>query len=126
MEVYTRDLQPELAVSYCKLLVITVDPPAITRPFREQLGAIYPFLIDQDRTLIAELDIVDNTDPKHSPIPIPYTFILDRDRTIYKVYNGWWFVGRPTVEELRLDFRALIARRPDYAYDRAWDEAPPG
>ena len=123
MENYTQYLQPELAVNYCKLLVVTVDDPETTRQFRADLGADYPFLIDADRKLINELDIVDTTDPKHSPIPIPYTFVLDRTREIYKIYNGWWFVGRPTVEELRLDLRAVMSRRPDYAYQRAWDES---
>ena len=123
MENYSNYLQPELAVNYCKLLVVTVDDPETTRQFRAELGAEYPFLIDAERKLINELDIVDNTDPKHSPIPIPYTFVLDRNREIYKIYNGWWFVGRPTVEELRLDLRAVMSRRPDYAYQRAWDES---
>ncbi len=123
MENYTQYLQPELAVNYCKLLVVTVDDPETTRQFRADLGADYPFLIDADRKLINELDIVDTTDPKHSPIPIPYTFVLDRTREIYKIYNGWWFVGRPTVEELRLDLRVVMSRRPDYAYQRAWDES---
>ena len=68
--------------------------------------------------MITELDIVDTTDPHHSPVAIPYTFVLDRDRTIYKIYNGWWFVGRPTVEELRMDLRALLSRRPDWWYDK--------
>jgi peroxiredoxin len=122
LENYTKYLQPELTVNYCKLLVVTVDDPETTQGFRASLGAEYPFLIDADRTLINELDIVDNTDPKHSPIPIPYSFVLDRNREIYKIYNGWWFVGRPTVEELRLDLRAVMSRRPDYAYQRAWDE----
>ncbi len=123
MENYTKYLQPELAVNYCKLLVVTVDDPETTRQFRADLGANYPFLIDVERKLINELDIVDHTDPKHSPIPIPYNFVLDRNREIYKIYNGWWFVGRPTVEELRLDLRAVMERRPDYAYQRAWDES---
>ena len=123
MENYTQSLQPELAVNYCKLLVVTVDDPETTCKFRTELGANYPFLIDADRQLINELDIVDTTDSKHSPIPIPYTFVLDRNREIYKIYNGWWFVGRPTVEELRLDLRAVMSRRPDYAYQRAWDES---
>lgn len=123
MENYTQSLQPELAVNYCKLLVVTVDDPETTRDFRVELEADYPFLIDAERKLINELDIVDNTDPKHSPIPIPYTFVLDRNREIHKIYNGWWFVGRPTVEELRLDLRAVMSRRPDYAYQRAWDES---
>jgi peroxiredoxin len=115
-------LQPELAVDYCKLLVVTVDDPETTAEFRAGLGADFPFLIDSERKLIEQLDIVDTTDPKHSPIPIPYTFVLDPNREIYKIYNGWWFVGRPTVEELRLDLRTLMSRRADYAYDRAWDE----
>lgn len=116
-------MQPELAVNYCKLLVVTVDDPETTRQFRADLGATYPFLIDAERQLINELDIVDTTDAKHSPIPIPYTFVLDRTREIYKIYNGWWFVGRPTVEDLRLDLRAVMSRRPDYAYQRDWDES---
>jgi peroxiredoxin len=123
LENYTQYLQPELAVNYCKLLVVTVDDPETTRQFRAELGAAYPFLIDADRKLINELDIVDTTDDKHSPIPIPYTFVLNRNREIYKIYNGWWFVGRPTVEELRLDLRAVMSRRPDYAYQREWDES---
>ena len=122
MENYAKYLQPELEVNYCKLFVVTVDEAAATRQLQQDLGATYPFLIDAERQLINELDIVDNTDPKHPRIPIPYTFVLDRTREIYKIYNGWWFVGRPTVEELRLDLRALMSRRSDYAYDRAWDE----
>ncbi|MEM7111245.1 MAG: redoxin domain-containing protein [Chloroflexota bacterium] len=122
MENYVKDLQPELPVNYCKLVIVTVDPPDVTRGLRDRIGATFPFLIDQERKLINELDIVDNTDPKHSPIPIPYSFTLDRDRTIHKVYNGWWYVGRPTVEEIRIDYRAMLSKRSDYAYDRAWDE----
>ncbi len=122
-----RDLQPELPVNYCKLLVVTVDDAKTTSELRDKIGATYPFLIDDERKLITELDIVDNTDPKHGQIPIPYTFVLDRNREIYKVYNGWWYVGRPTVEELRMDYRALLSRRDDYAYQREWDvQAEPG
>lgn len=122
MKNYVRDLQPELPVNYCKLFVVTVDDQETTGKLRADIGADFPFLIDAERKLIAELDMVDNTDPKHPQIPIPYAFVLDRDREIYKVYNGWWYVGRPTVEELRMDLRALMARRDDYAYDRAWDK----
>ena len=114
-----------MPVNYCKLFVVTVDDQATTAKLRDEIGADFPFLIDAERRLINELDIVDNTDPKHSPIPIPYCFVLDRNREIYKIYNGWWYVGRPTVEELRMDLRAVMARRDDYAYDRAWDETDP-
>ncbi|MCZ6633943.1 MAG: redoxin domain-containing protein [bacterium] len=121
LELYARDLQPELKVNYCRLLAVSVDDRETTSALRQKIGANWPFLIDDQRHLIHELDIVDNTDAAHSPIPIPYTFILDSDRTIYKLYNGWWFVGRPTVEELRQDLRTLLVRRSDYAYNRDWD-----
>lgn len=83
----------------------------LSREIRDGLGATFPFLSDHEKKVITELDIVDTTDPYHGPICIPYTFLLDRDRTIYKIYNGWWYVGRPTVEELRMDLRALMSRR---------------
>ena len=63
-----------------------------------------------------ELQMVDQTDSAHGEVYIPYTFILDRARMIYKVYNGRWFVGRPTSEEIRMDLRALMSRRPDWVY----------
>ena len=122
MENYARYLQPELAVNYCKLLIVTVDDAATTRALRDRIGATFPFLIDDERQLTRALDIVDYTDPAHDEIPIPYTFTLDRTREIYRIYNGWWYVGRPTVEEIRMDYRALMMRRPDYAYQREWDE----
>ena len=121
MESYVTHLQPELEVSYCHLVAISVDGEEATRDYRASIGATFPFLVDADRKLIHELEIDDNTDPAHSPVPIPYTFVLDSDRLIYKIYNGWWFVGRPTVEELRQDLRALLSRRDDYEYDRALD-----
>jgi peroxiredoxin len=121
LEKYARDLQDELRVNYCKLVVVTVDDFETSQELRERVGAEFPFLIDIDRTLIEELGIVDTTDKKHRPLPIPYTFVLDRDRTIFRIYDGWWYVGRPTVEELRMDLRALMSRRHDYSYNPEWD-----
>jgi len=115
---YVEHLQPELIVNYCKLVVISVDDPMLSREVRDGLGATFPFLSDNERKIITELDIVDASDPHHSPVAIPYTFVLDRDRSIYKIYNGWWFVGRPTVEELRMDLRELMSRRQDWWYDK--------
>jgi len=90
----------------------------LSKEVRDGLGATFPFLCDAEKKVINELDIVDTTDPVHSPVAIPYTFVLDRDRTIFKIYNGWWFVGRPTVEELRMDYRALLSRRADWWYEK--------
>jgi hypothetical protein len=48
---------------------------------------------------------------------VPYTFSLLPNLTIHRIYNGWWFVGRPTNEELRHDLRAMMERcRTDYVY----------
>src|SRR5437870_12393605 len=82
----------------------------LSKDIKDGLGATFPFLSDEDKKVITELEIVDTTDRYH-PVAIPYTVVLERDRTIYKIYNGWWYVGRPTVEELRMDLRALMSRR---------------
>ena len=97
---------------------MSVDSPIISREVRDGIGATFPFLCDSDRNIIRELDIVDATDAVHGPVAIPYTFLLDRDLSIYKIYNGWWYVGRPTVEEIRADFRALLSRRADWWYGK--------
>lgn len=109
-------LQPELRVNYCKLITVTVDNKWDTNDTRDALGAEWSFLMDTDRRLLHELEMADTTDKYHGDIYIPYTFVLDSDRTIYKIYNGWWYVGRPTVEELRMDLRALMSRRLDWVY----------
>ncbi len=33
------------------------------------------------------------------------------------IYNGWYFVGRPTNEELRHDLRTMMESRSDYRYE---------
>lgn len=113
---YVQYLQPELRVNYTNLITVSVDDAMTTREVRDQLNANWTFLCDPERELLHDLEMVDTTDPIHGEIYIPYTFILDRDRTIYKIYNGWWFLGRPTVEEIRMDLRALMSKRPDWVY----------
>ena len=110
---YVIDLQPEFHVNYCRMVNVSVDDEMNVNKVRDALGADGPFLIDPNRKLLHELEIVDSTDKVHGEIYIPYTFILDRDRTIDKIYNGWWFVGRPTAEEIRMDLRALMSKRGD-------------
>ena len=60
---------------------------------------------------------MDSTEGEYAYRAQPYTFILSPDLTIYKIYNGWFFVGRPTVEELRHDLRAIMETRSDYRYE---------
>jgi len=113
---YVQYLQPEFRVNYCKMITVSVDDAMNTMEVRDSLGADWAFLSDADKALLHDLEMVDHTDSIHGEVYIPYTFILDRDRTIYKIYNGWWFLGRPTAEEIRMDLRALMSRRKDWVY----------
>jgi hypothetical protein len=118
---YVRDLQPEMRSGYFRLITASVDDVAHSKDVRTILGAEWPFLSDADRRLINELGIVDITDETYSPVAIPFTFLLDADLTIYKAYFGWWHVGRPTSNDLRLDFRELMSHRPDWGFTDDWD-----
>jgi hypothetical protein len=53
-----------------------------------------------------DLDIAEYTDPVNNPM-IPHTLVLEPGLIIFKIYNGYWFFGRPTLEELRQDLRAV-------------------
>ena len=49
---------------------------------------------------------------------IPYTFVLEPGLKIYKIYNGYWYWGRPTVYELHTDLREVTSKiRPDWKID---------
>jgi peroxiredoxin len=109
------EYQRELAVNYCKLAAVSVDSPEVNAAFRAGLGATFPFLSDNDREVIHRLDIVDSSDKHHGLIAIPYAFALMTDLTVHNVYCGWWYVGRPTVEEIRQDLRAMMQKcRSDF------------
>jgi peroxiredoxin len=107
-------LHREMRVGYCRLVTISTDNLLETNEFRAGVGADWTFLSDPGRKLQKDLDIAEYTDPTHNPM-IPHTLVLEPGRRIHKIYNGYWFFGRPTVEELRLDLRAVLQRcRPDW------------
>ena len=56
------------------------------------------------------LGIRETTDKIHGPLPVPFTFALLPDLTIHRIFNGWYFVGRPTPEELRQMLRELTGK----------------
>ena len=107
-------LHREMQVGYCRLVTISTDNLLETNEFRNGVGAQWTFLSDPGRKVQKDLDIAEYTDPQHNPM-IPHTLVLEPGRRVYKVYDGYWFFGRPTVEELRLDLRAVLKRcRPDW------------
>lgn len=109
--------QRELAVNYCQLVTVSVDPPLVQAAFRAGLGAQWPFLSDQNREIIKQIKILDETEGEYAYRAQPYTFVLRPDLTISKIYNGWFFVRRPTLAELRLDLRAIMETKSDYRYE---------
>ena len=108
--------QDELEVNYCKLVVVNADPPMVSAAFRAGLGASFPFLSDEDRTLIKCLGILDETEGEYAFRSRPFAFVLRPDLTVHRIYDGWFFVGRPTIEELRHDLRAVMEENSNYAY----------
>jgi peroxiredoxin len=112
-------LHREMQVGYCRLVTISTDNLIETNEFRTAVGAGWKFLSDPGRKVQKDLDIAEYTDPDHNPM-IPHTLVLEPGLRVYKIYNGYWFFSRPTVEELRLDLRTVLRRcRPD------WDISSP-
>jgi peroxiredoxin len=107
-------LHRELEVGYCRLVTISTDNITETNEYRSGVGAQWPFLSDAGRRIQKDLDIAEYTDPLHNPM-IPHTIVLEPGLVIYKIYMGYWFFGRPTVEELRQDLRVVLKKcRPDW------------
>jgi peroxiredoxin len=107
-------LHRELEVAYCRLVTITTDNITDTNEFRTGVDAHWPFLSDPRRVVQKDLDIAEYTDPTHNPM-IPHTLVLEPGLIVYKIYMGYWFFGRPTMEDLRQDLRAVLKKcRPDW------------
>jgi cold shock CspA family protein/peroxiredoxin len=111
------EFQHELAVNYGKLVAVSVDPPLVQAAFRAGLRAQWTFLSDEQRMVIKQINILDETEGEYAYRAQPYTFVLRPDLGIHAIYNGWYFVGRPTNEELRHDLRAIMETRSDYRYE---------
>jgi peroxiredoxin len=99
-------LQDEFEVAYARMAVVSVDPPEVQAAFRAGLGARFVFLSDSGREWIDRLGLRETADTVHHPYR-PAAFTLSPDLRIHSAYNGYWYWGRPTPEELRQDMRAL-------------------
>ena len=111
---------PKITVAYTQIATIATDEHHTLQEFRASVGAQWPFLSDPGRIVQQDLDIQEYTDPEHDPM-IPHTLVLKPGLVVHKIYNGYWYWGRPTTAELHQDLRAVSAEiRPD------WDLATPG
>jgi len=124
-------LHREMEVGYCRIVTISTDNLLELNELRTGVSAHWPFLSDPARRVQKDLDIAEYTDPDHNPM-IPHTIVLEPGLIVFKIYNGYWFFGRPTVEELRQDLRAVLQRcRPDWDITRpelkaAWQRGEKG
>ena len=108
-------LQDEVEVAYTRIVSISIDPPPLAAAFRAGLGARWTFLSDPDRAAQELLGLRETTDTVYNPY-VPAVFTLFPDLTVHRAYDGYWFWGRPTLEELRHDMREITrAVRPDWA-----------
>jgi peroxiredoxin len=110
---------PEIAVSYTRIVTIATDDHFVLNEFRAAVGAQWTFLSDIGRKVQKDLEIQEYTDPTHDPM-IPYTLVLKPGLVVHSVYNGYWYWGRPSIEDLRRDLRDVCREvRPD------WDPSRP-
>jgi peroxiredoxin len=111
---------PKIAVAYTQIATISTDAHHESQEFRASVGAQWPFLEDPERTVQKDLDIQEYTDPDHDPM-IPHTIVFKPGLVVYRIYNGYWFWGRPSFNDLWHDLRDVSREcRPD------WDLSIPG
>ena len=101
-------------------MTISTDNILELSEFRASVGAQWTFLSDAGRKIQKDLEIQEYTYPTHDPM-IPHTLVLKPGLVIHSIYNGYWFWGRPSDEDLRHDLRAVTREiRPD------WELTAPG
>jgi peroxiredoxin len=116
----------KISVGHTRLVTISTDNIMETREFRASVGAQWTFLSDAGRKVQKDLHIEEYTDPYHDPM-IPHTFVLKPGLVIHRIYNGYWFWGRPSFDDLRCDLREVTREvRADWDLSRpglreAWD-----
>jgi peroxiredoxin len=122
-------MQEAIQREYGAIVAVTVDEPYVNGALRAGLGADFPLLSDQERTVACDLDLLELTDAKHVPY-LPFTFVLDSLLGIHGVWCGFWYWGNPTPEELRQALREITRReQPTFEPQPVWEEggsAPPG
>jgi peroxiredoxin len=107
----------QCAVGFARIVTITTDNLILSNDLRLGIGADWTFLHDTKRIVQRDLDVQEYTDPHNNPM-IPHTFVLEPGLKIYKIYNGYWHRGRPSVAELHQDLREVTRRvRPDRKID---------
>lgn len=123
-------LQELVPVAFTSLVTVLPNDQHDTNKMRIATGAWWPFLSDADLVVQRTLEIDEYTDTHHAAT-VPHTVVLAPGLVIDKVYCGYWFWGRPSVEQLWADLQDLFRRTkadfdPTTASARAaWQAAQP-
>ncbi|MBA3812893.1 MAG: redoxin domain-containing protein [Alphaproteobacteria bacterium] len=111
------DFSSQMDVGFSRIVYINCDNLILSNDLRLGMGAHWPFLRDENRTIMHDLEIQEYTDPHNNPM-IPHTFVLEPGLKIYKIYNGYWYWGRPSMAELHQDLRDITMKcRYDFKID---------
>lgn len=106
--------QSQAAVGFTRLCTITPDEWLLSADLKLGVGANWPFLHDPGRVVQQDLEIKEYTDPHNDPM-VPHTIVLEPGLKVFKIYNGYWYWGRPSLAELHSDLRAITMKiRFDY------------
>ena len=113
-------------VGFTRLVTINCDNLILINDLRLGVGAHWPFLYDEERVILKDLEIEEYTDQHNKPM-IPHTFVLEPGLKIHTIYNGYWYWGRPSMAELHQNLRDISMKyRPDFKIDtpemkRKWE-----
>ncbi len=102
-------LQELVPVAFTKLVTILPNDLHDTNKMRTATGAWWTFLCDTDLEVQRALEIDEYTD-LHHPATVPHTVVLAPGLVVDKVYCGYWFWGRPSVDQLWADLQDLFRR----------------
>lgn len=102
-------LQELVPVAFTTLVTVLPNDQHDTNKMRIATGAWWPFLSDADLVVQRTLEIDEYTDTHHAAT-VPHTLVLAPGLVIDKVYCGYWFWGRPSVEQLWADLQDLFRR----------------
>ncbi len=120
-------LHHEMEVGYSRLVTISTDNMLTTNEYRTGVGAHWTFLSDPGRKVQKDLDIAEYTDPRARSDDSACHRPRTSSRYIQDLQRLPVFFGRPTIEELRQDLRAVLRKcRPDWDITRpelkaAWE-----
>ena len=108
------DLQDDLEVAYARIVSVSVDAPRGER--RVPRRPRRPLDVPLRRVARGAGAARPARDDRHAQPPVRAVRLRVRpDLTVHARYDGYWYLGRPTLDELRLDLRAVAREvRPDW------------